>query len=99
MTRYTGCSTIAQVEQWAAGIVNSVERLRALRHELRSRVHDALEDAAPEVAASAIGVMTQVGALVEIATELLAEQVGRDLSARIIADLARHPRQITAEVG
>ena len=51
--------------------------MRAMRRQLMSRVSDALDDVTPEFAQSAVGRMAQAGVLVELAAQLLSEQVGR----------------------
>ena len=58
---------------------------------LEWRVRDALDVAPPEVAECAIGRMTLAGGLVELAAELLSEQVGPSLASQMLADLA--PRE------
>lgn len=65
------------------------EQLRIVRQQLLSRVRDALDDAPPEVSESAVGRMAQAGALVQLAAELLSEQVGPVLASEMVADLAQ----------
>lgn len=67
----------------------AAERLFVMRRQLVSRVRDALDDTPPELAESAVGRMAQAGALVQIATELLSEQVGPALASQMVRDLAR----------
>lgn len=73
-------------------MIEPAERLRAVRQQLLSRVRDALDDVPPEISESAIGRMTQAGALVQLAAELLSEQIGPVLATRMVADLAQRPR-------
>jgi hypothetical protein len=64
-----------------------------MRRQLVSRVHDALDDAPPEVAESAVGRMTQAGVLVQLAAELLSEQVGPALASQMVSDLAQRTQR------
>ena len=64
-------------------------RLRIVRHQLLSRVRDALDDVPPEISESAVGRMAQAGALVQLAAELLSEQVGPALASQMVSDLAQ----------
>lgn len=73
----------------------AAEQLFAMRRRLVSRVRDALDDAPPEVSESAVGRMAQAGALVQIAVELLGEQVGPALASEMVSDLACRTRQAT----
>ena len=67
-------------------------RVMAMRRQFISRVRDALDAAPPEVAECAIGRMTLAGVLVELAAELLSEQVGPSLASQMLADLAQRQR-------
>jgi hypothetical protein len=64
------------------------DRMRTMQRELASRVRNALDDVAPELAESAVGRMTQAGVLVELAARLLSEQVGPALATQMMSDLA-----------
>ena len=64
------------------------DRMWAMRRQLHSRVSDALDDAAPELAESAVGRMTQVSVLVELAARLLSDEVGPELASQMVRDLA-----------
>ena len=67
--------------------------LRAMQRQLFSRVRNALDDVAPELAESAVGRMAQAGILVHLAAELLSDQVGPALASQMVSDLAqRHVR-------
>lgn len=70
-------------------MTDAADRMHAMRRQLHSRVSDALDDVAPELAESAVGRMTQVGVLVELAARLLADEVGPALASQIVGDLAR----------
>lgn len=65
------------------------DRMRTMQRELASRVRNALDDVAPELAESAVGRMTQAGVLVELAARLLSEQVGPALATQMMSDLAQ----------
>ena len=60
-----------------------------MRQRLVAQVRDALDDVSPDLAESAIGRVTQAGVLVELAAELLSDQVGPALAERMVADLAQ----------
>lgn len=60
-----------------------------MRQRLVAQVRDALDDVSPDLAESAIGRVTQAGVLVELAAELLSDQVGPALAGRMVADLAQ----------
>ena len=60
-----------------------------MRQRLVAQVRDALDDVSPDLAESAIGRVTQAGVLVELAAELLSDQVGAALAERMVADLAQ----------
>ena len=70
-------------------MTEAADRMRAMQRELASRVRNALDDVAPELAESAVGRMTQAGVLVELAARLLNEQVGPALATQMMSDLAR----------
>jgi uncharacterized protein YidB (DUF937 family) len=65
------------------------DRLKATRRQLMSRVRDALDDVAPEVAESAVGRVVQAGVLVELAAGLLSEQLGSAMACKLVGDLAQ----------
>jgi hypothetical protein len=65
------------------------DRMRTMQRELASRVRNALDDVAPELAESAVGRMTQAGVLVQLAARLLSEQVGPALATQMMSDLAQ----------
>jgi hypothetical protein len=65
------------------------DRVNATRRQLMSRVRDALDDVAPEVAESAVGRVVQAGVLVELATGLLSEQLGSAMACKMVGDLAQ----------
>jgi hypothetical protein len=65
------------------------DRLNVTTRQLMSRVRDALDDVAPEVAESAVGRMVQAGVLVELAAGLLSEQLGSAMACQMIGDLAQ----------
>jgi hypothetical protein len=65
------------------------DRMRTMQRELASRVRNALDDVAPELAESAVGRMTQAGVLIELAARLLSEQVGPALATQMMRDLAQ----------
>jgi hypothetical protein len=71
----------------------AAERLFAMRRQLVSRVRDALDDAAPDIAESAVGRMTQAGALVQLAAELLSEQVGPVLASQMVSELVQRTQR------
>ena len=71
----------------------AADRMRAMRRQLSSRVRDALDDVAPELAESAVGRMAQAGVLVQLAAELLADQVGPTLARQMVSDLAQRDPQ------
>ena len=73
----------------------AVDRMRSMRRQLASRVRDALDETSPELAESAIGRMTQAGVLVQLAAELLSEQVGPALASQMVSDLAQCPRSLS----
>ena len=66
-----------------------VDRLWCMRRQLCSRVRDALDDADPELAESAVGRMNQADVLVQLASKLLADEVGPKLASEMVCDLAR----------
>ena len=66
-----------------------------MRQRLVAQVRDALDDVSPDLAESAIGRITQAGVLVELAAELLSDQVGPELASRMVADIA-HRAQMAA---
>lgn len=68
---------------------DAAERICAMRRQLASRVRDALDDVSPELAESAVGRMSQAGVLIELAAELLSDQVGPELASKMVADLAQ----------
>ena len=72
-------------------MTDAADLMRAMWRQLASRVSEALDDVAPELAESAVGRMTQAGVLVELAARLLSEQVGPALASRIssVLKLAR----------
>ena len=75
-------------------MTDAADRMRAMRRQLVSRVNDALDDVAPELAESAVGRMAQAGVLVELAARLLSDQLGPDIASRMVRDLARlRPRR------
>jgi hypothetical protein len=74
-------------------MTDSADRMRAMRRQLVSRVSDALDDVAPELAESAVGRMTQAGVLVELAARLLSEHVGPTLASRMVVELAHWPQR------
>ena len=47
-----------------------------------------MADAAPALAESAVGRMSQAGVRVELAAQLLSEQVGPTLASRVVTELA-----------
>jgi hypothetical protein len=67
----------------------NVDRLNVMRRQLMSRVRAALDDAAPELAESAVGRAVQAGVLVELATSLLSEQIGAALACKMLGELAQ----------
>lgn len=54
---------LALVEQQEQVYAGAADRLNVTRRQLMSRVKDALDDAAPEVAESAVGRLIQAGVL------------------------------------
>ena len=70
----------------------AVDRVRVMRRQLTSRIRDALDDTSPDLAESAVGRMTQAGVLVQLAAELLSEQVGPALASQMVSDLAQCSR-------
>ncbi len=67
----------------------AIEQYRAARRQLLYRVRAALDDTPPEISESAVGRMAQAGALVQLAAELLSEQVGPALASKMVTDLAQ----------
>jgi hypothetical protein len=65
------------------------DRLRSMQRQLLIRVRVALDDVSPDIAESAIGRMAQAGVLVELAAQMLGEQVGPVLAGQMVADLAQ----------
>ena len=74
-------------------MTDAADRMRAMRRQLVSRVSDALDDVAPELAEGAVGRITQAGVLIEIAARLLSEQVGPALASRMVVELAHRPQR------
>ena len=70
------------------------DRLHVTRWQLMSRVREALDDAAPEVAESAVGRLIQAGVLVELATGLLSEQLGSAMACQLVGDLAQRSQAV-----
>lgn len=85
-------SIIAQVEHLELAMTDAADRMRAMRRQLVSRVCDALDDISPDLAESAVGRMAQADVLVELAAELLSQQVGPALAAQMVSDLAQRPQ-------
>ena len=73
-------------------MLDAADRMRAMRSQLVSRVSDALDDVSPELAESAVGRMAQAGVLVELAAQLLSEQVGPVLASQMVSDLVQRTR-------
>jgi hypothetical protein len=71
---------------------DAADRLKLMRRRLLSRVRDALDDVSPELAESAVGRMAQAGVLVELAAQMLGDQVGQATANKIVADLALRQR-------
>lgn len=71
----------------------AAEQLFAMRRRLVSRVRAALDDTPPEISESAVGRMAQAGALVQLAAELLSEQVGPVLASKMVSDLAQRTQR------
>lgn len=67
----------------------NIDHLNVMRRQLLSRVRAALDDAAPEIAESAVGRAVQAGVLIELATELLSEQIGPALARKMLGELAQ----------
>ena len=75
-------------------MTDAADRMRAMRRQLVSRVSDALDDVSPELAESAVGRMTQAGVLVELAAQLLSEQVGPAVASRMVTELAHRSQRV-----
>ena len=74
-------------------MTDAADRMRAMRRQLASRVRDALDDVTPELAECAVGRMTQAGVLVELAAQLLSDQVGPDLATKMVGELAHQAQR------
>ena len=70
----------------------AADRLKLMQRQLTSRVREALDDLPPELAESAIGRTVQAGVLVELAADMLAEQLGPEFACRMVNELAQRPR-------
>ena len=68
---------------------NSIDRLELVRRQLLSRVREAIDDAPPEIAESAVGRMIQAGALIDFAAGILSEELGPEIGRRMVSDLAQ----------
>lgn len=68
---------------------NAIDLLGMVRRQLLSRVRDAIDDAPPEVAESAVGKAVQAGALVEAALELMASQMDPGAARNMLSDMLR----------
>jgi hypothetical protein len=59
-----------------------------MHRQLVSRVRDALDDVAPDLAESAVGRAVQAGALVQMAAGLLSDELGAATACKILGEMA-----------
>jgi hypothetical protein len=71
------------------------DRLNLMQRQLISRVRIVLDEIPPELSESAIGRTVQADALVQLAADMLAEQLGPEFACRMVADLAQRARLAT----